>query len=50
MLDLMLRYRDWEEEKIKMQLMQGTQSDVHEQGQTNYQSINSITNIDQFIS
>lgn len=24
MLDLMLRYRDWEEEKIKYQLMQGT--------------------------
>ena len=26
MLDLMLKYRDWEEERIKMQLMQGANS------------------------
>ena len=26
MLYLMLKYRDWEEERIKMQLMQGTNS------------------------
>ena len=24
MLDLMLKFRDWEEEKIKVQLMQGS--------------------------
>ena len=30
MLDLMLRYRDWEEEKIKMQLMQGSTPDVND--------------------
>ena len=32
MLDLLLRYRDWEEEKIKIQLMQGTNNDSNETG------------------
>jgi|TARA_B110001450_G_C17607111_1_gene475584 hypothetical protein len=31
MLDLLLRYRDWEEEKIKIQLMQGTNNDTDAQ-------------------
>jgi len=26
MLDLLLKYRDWEEERIKIQLMQGNNS------------------------
>ena len=46
MLDLLLRYRDWEEEKIKIQLMQGTNNDSDAQNQANYSSMNSINNID----
>ena len=46
MLDLLLRYRDWEEEKIKIQLMQGTNNDSDAQNQANYSSMNSISNID----
>ena len=30
MLDLLLRYRDWEEEKIKIQLMQGTNTETND--------------------